>query len=474
MQIRLSDFSVGLWNTDGVDLTAPPNALVTADNIEYLPNGSIRGRRGRVKYNSVALPGSVLSLHRHYPRTGTPSLLAAFVNGSTVEIRHDTVGNGTFSTLSGGTGFAANKRWRFVTWPEKGATFLVNGSDNMRVYDGSTLTNMGTSPRKGPYITLWQDQLFATDPNELNYSLYASRPEDETDWPLNRHISVSEGIGGNITGLSPHPDAIIILKEGGLWRFTGQNAFRYSTIGCIAPDTVQLTPWGTVFLSKSGLYVTDGQGEMPIELSLPIRPLFSSRSTETLYSNAIGIYQPMFDRYIIKFDPINSFVYVVQRLPGNKFAWARFTSFPMNCATTLEAGTDDGRLLIGDTTGIIWRAGTGNLDDTSPFTSVIKTASFLHQDDAIAATGRLTVMYRGSVPLSYVIEYDQNSAKQVSGSIGSSQSVGIQYKRTNITDLTKFGRSTAIQLSNPSDAFDFELLFAELDMRTHGLENWKW
>src|SRR6187402_2180680 len=112
--MEVSDFLGGLYIPPYFGATIPSNALLRADNIEFDSSGLVRGRRGRALYATV--PAAVTSMWRHYPKTGSPSFLAALDSGAGVEIRHDTASDGTFAPITGGTGFATGKRFFWSNW----------------------------------------------------------------------------------------------------------------------------------------------------------------------------------------------------------------------------------------------------------------------------------------------------------------------------------------------------------------------
>jgi hypothetical protein len=359
-----------------------------------------------------------------------------------------------------------------VTWPEKGATFLVNGSDNMRLYKSGALTDLGTEPRKGPYIALFGQRLFATDPNELNYAVYFSKESGDSDWDPNAVLNVSDRHGSQITGLAVFAGQLIVLKEGALWRWAGSGQpVQYSDIGCIAPDTVQVTPLGVMFVGRHGLYVTDGQDPNPLDLSRPIRALFVSRSTETVFSSAIGVYHPRKSQYVLKFSPANSDAYVLshwQGADGLRFAWARNTALPMNCGTTWSGGTDSGELLIGDTTGQVWKVDSGITDGGAAFTPNLYTSSLLmHPDRFWGRVYQIFATYRGSAPLTVALRYNQATSDDLTISLGSSVATQVQRPQANITNIIKWGQYVSIGVTLPQDAYDTELydLTAKLTFR---------
>lgn len=482
--LTLTDFSGGLWLSDQTDFAIPPNALLQAQNIDYLPSGALRGRRGYTKYNASLLPGSVLSLWRHYPRSGTPATLAAFVNAATVEIRHDTVGAGTFAAVTGGTGFAAATRWHFTNWPSKNKTFLANGSDNLRAYNG-VLADMGAIPKKGPYLTVWQSHLWATDPTELNYSVYASEVDDETVWPADNHLNVSDAQGGRIVGLVGWQDRLIILKSTGLWSFFGDidlpvssNLQQYSDKGCVSDLSIDVTPEGIIYQARDGVRITDGLHSEPIEISRPIRSSFLSASTQIIWSTALGIWYPRRQQYWLSLAAGSWPTTIATRLlktDGHKnFSWSTVLGHPtINAACTWDSEAEDGRLLVGDTTGQVWTMDTGITDNGAAIASTIKLPALLldPQQQRFGRVVKVKTLHRSSVALAGAIEYDFSGVSDVSFGLGGT-GIAVRDSRATLWDTTKLGRFAALGLSNPSDSSAFELHRVDMDLRLKNARRW--
>lgn len=482
--LTLTDFTGGLWLIDQNEMALPANALVLASNLDYLPTGGIRGRRGRAPYNATPLPGAVLSLWRHYPRAGTPATLAAFQNGATVEIRHDTLGNGTFSPVIGGSGFAANTRWHFANWPSKNATFLANGVDSMRGYNG-VLADLGTTPKRGPYLTVWQSHLWATEPTELNFSVYCSDVDDETVWPPDNHLNVSDAQGGRIVGLAGWQDRLIIFKSTGLWSFFGDidlpvssNLQQYSDQGCVAPESIAVTPFGLLYTGRDGQYLTDGLRSLPLELSRPIRPVFVSAASQSTFSGAIGLWYPRRAEYWLSFTAGYEPTAIVQRLlrPDGHEAWAWKLSpgLAINAGCVWDAEAEDGRLLIGDTTGRVWITDTGTTDNGAAIVTSVKTMAHL-LDPGLQRTGRLTKVFslhRASVPLAGAVEYDFSGRNDQAFSLGGTGMAVRDSRATLWDDLSTQGRFAAVSLTNPVDASAYELHRLDLQTRLKAARRW--
>ena len=482
--LTVADFSAGLWLADQAEFALPPSALTVADNLDYLPTGGLRGRRGRVKYNAAVLPGPVLSLWRHYPRSGTPATLVAFQNGGVVEMRHDTIGNGTFSPVTGGGPFAAGRPWYFTNWPSKSTTFAANGADSMRAYNG-VVTDLGSTPKRGPYLTVWQSHLWATDPLELNYSVYCSDTDDETVWPPENHLNVSDAQGGLIVGLRGWQDRLIILKTTGLWSFFGDidlpvssNLQQYSDVGCVAPRSIDVCPEGILYQGRDGIYLTDGTRSVPAEISRPIRPQFLTPATQQVWDTAVGLWYPRRRQYWTALaSGIWPLMIATRRASGAEPPWAWATygfSLSATAACTWDSENEDGRLLIGESDGQVWTVDTGSTDNGLPIQTIAKiTPRYL--DPALQRTGRVysvKCLHRASRPLGGYVEYDSSGAGDVTFILGSATPGTKDSRATLWGDLSKQGRFAAVELVNSGDSYEFELYRLDLETRLHSARRW--
>lgn len=492
--MRFAGFQDGLWVVEaGQEYQVPANALTQADNVEFLQDGSVRGRRGVLKYNSSAESGAIKGMWRHYPRTGTAKLLVATDVGSTVTLRVGDDGAGTFANVTSGTGLTDAYHY-FANWPAKNKTFITNGTDEMKEYDGSTLaTTASGTAKKGPYLTVHKSRLWATDPSELTHSVYASDVNDEDTWDAASHLSVNDPQGGTIKGLASFMDFLVILKDTSLFRFTGDISTTvgaqlalYSDIGCVAPNTVSVSPYGIFFLAKDGLYLTDGVNPVPDEMSRPIRPLFRARATNTTYASAVGAWDPYRQRYVLTLDPSASTGYILQRVPlltENPFTgertrvawcWSKHTNLAANAMVAWDGAGDSGQFLIGSQDGFVRYTDTGTQDDGVAIAAVIKTASRLMDKDG--RTGRVyraKVNHRAAVTLSGELYYDNEAAADTTFTIGAAETVTNKYSRTTLTDFADQGRFVACKLTNASDSYNFELSWIDLDVRWRSARVWR-
>ena len=487
--MEYSSFVDFLWIPEvGGEFQVPGNALLRADNVELLADGTLRGRKGTLKYNSSAEAGAIKGLWRHYPRTGTPVLLSATDVGASVTLRVGTDIGGTFANVTGGTGLADVYHY-FVNWPAKNKTFIANGTDNMKEYDGSTLADVnGSTPPAGPYLTVHKSRLWATEPSELNYSVYASDINDENTWPAANHLQVSDPMGGTIRGLASFMDSLLIFKSTSLWRFIGDigttigaQLARYSDKGCVAPNTICSTPFGVFFLANDGLYLTDGVNPIPQEMSVPIRSLFRTRTANNTFPLAVGMWDPYRMQYVLTLDPSSTTAYIVKRVPltveknlltGERtrvaWAWSLRTATPANAMCAWSGEGDSGQFLIGSQDGFVRYTDTGTTDDGTAITSTIKTASRLFDGKTMrtARVYNLSAQFRSVSPLTGALYYDNHPTSDVSFTLGDA-SVGAEPKyhwRGYITNFAKQGRFVAVELSS-TESSAWELSWIKVDAR---------
>ncbi len=488
-----ANFHGGLWIPRKFGGPIPANALLQADDIVYLPGGGVRGRGGRTKYNASLLSGSVLGLWRHYPRTGSPAFLSFEDTGATVNVKHDTAGAGVFSSITGGTGFATGARPSFTNWASKNKTFFANGF-GLWAYNGviAAVTQTG-GQITGPYLAIHQSRLVGTVLNEINYSLYFTAVDDETTITAGNQLNFSEPQGGSITGvvsLSGSSETLLLLKSTSLWVVTGDLQFnplkdRYSEIGCVAPASVAPSTdekgmtQGVFFVGRSGVYYADG-ASAPVNISGPLEPLFigADGTTFTTYSSAVGYYYPRLDCYEVKLSPGDSFTYVVQRvrsLDGKlHWPWAKITNRPLTAAAVWNSESDTGNPYLGQSTGQVWRADYGSLDDTTPYTPTIQLPFFsLDSRHRVGRVDRAYVDYFGSNVCTVGVRYDNAGSNDVTMTHGAAQALGLQRTRVKALSYDKSGQFVSAVVALPQDGPQTELYRLSVDVRLRSGRVWR-
>jgi hypothetical protein len=432
------------------------------------------------------------------------------------------------SIADGTLGFAAQlpqagSRPHFVTWPEQGATFVfdgVNAPQRYRHDDGQPtgrrmdsfaspagvtvkdaagqVLGVTVATPRGPYATLWQNRLWAVEPTELGFSVYACEVNDPGTWLSDVQLSANDPGGGRLTGITAVPSApgvLLILKDTALFAFTGDPVLggqftRFCDQGCIAPDTVAATPHGVIYLGREGLYLTDGQSPLSRELSEPIQALFRTRTGQRQYPNAVGGWYPRGSRYVLKLDPDAPDGWVVQfiaatsgalGLPALNVAWAHLPVVPLSAVNVWIGAKDDGQLMLGGGDGIVREADTGAVDDDGTEAGqmipvVLRTMAHpLDDRGPLLREGRVAYVkpsYRGSAGLAGVLRFDSDLSRFVAFSVPNGTALAYHNARATITDLRQFGRVVDVALASPEGP-DFELHRIGLDVQLRSVRQWR-
>lgn len=370
-------------------------------------------------------------------------------------------------------------RPRFVSWLSQNRTYIWDGANQVHIFDGECIRlGPGDAPH-GPYAWLWKSRLWATDPNELSFSVYASGVNDPNSWDLARsQLSVADTEGGQITGGIGFEDRNIIFKNSGLWSFigdidTGGQLRQYTERGCVAPESIAASELGVFYVGVDGVYLTDGQARDPIEVSSPIRPVFVGRGAPVLYRNAIGTYYPFRRQYWLQLDPSIAEGWVCHILRGEEgplFAWSYVPNMGiMNAGTTFSYSPDSGELLFGSLVGRVYTADAGNSDDGEPIAASLRTSfAMLARNGVHGRATHLKAIARHQAQLINVdVRYDEDASTTIDvEDLGGEALLApeIQYPRAWVPSLSQFGHHLAVGLANLGDASEFEL--HEIRVRT--------
>lgn len=373
-------------------------------------------------------------------------------------------------------------RPRFVSWLSQNRTYIWDGANRVVVFDGEYLQPGPSAAPRGPYAALWKARLWATDPNELNFSVYASGVNDPDGWDIGRsQLSIPDTRGGVITGLIDQDDRLLMFKDSGLWSFigdidTGGQLREYTTFGCVAPESIARSEYGIFYVGAEGLYLTDGESRQPLEISRPVRSLFIGRSAETLYRGACCWYYPLKRQLFVKLDPTATEGYVVHILQGEDgplFAWSKIPVAPWQAGTAFAYSPDDGELVTGSSTGFVRLLDNGTVDRNDanvafPITVAVQTPSIrMAATDVTGRATHLKTIARHRAVISATMAYDvDESAAFFVGALGLADLAAAEYQhsRAFVRSLDKFGHYVGVELSNTGDAAEFEL--HEIQIRT--------
>ena len=236
------------------------------------------------------------------------------------------------------------------------ATVIEDGLSDGNLGSLADPEDFGPWPSQARFIASFKNTVFLA--GMPNNQIQFSAPNMPEVFPLNNIFDISEGDGGDVTGIYPTKNALVVFKRRGIYLIKGDpsNGFYVQTLtrdmGCIAVDSVAEVPGvGLVFLSDSGIFVLEGALENTgsatgvTELSIPIRDWFDELSDSAL-AGAVGIVYHRDREFWLCVPGIgeteNSIVFVFHYTVG---AWSRRFDVPVRCA--VETKDHRGYLFFG-------------------------------------------------------------------------------------------------------------------------------
>jgi hypothetical protein len=379
--------SGGLNSTSG-PLNVQENESSDLLNIDFNKFGSILKRNG---YASLGTAGTNyidgLSWYEFSSGAGSTTRMAIAVAGSKF-YKMDAL-DGTFDDV---TGAAATITSRFHCDFENylNKVYVTTGTDTPFFYAGTGTTGVMAVPTgviRPKFIRQFNNYLFignlAIGATDMPSRIYWSAIKDPTTWASADFIDVSKDDGQVITGLKVLGDRLVIYKERSIYNlfFTGDADIPFvlpgggksnSTVGCIAPNSIQEIENGHVFLSYDGLYYYDGNNSYKISdrISASLGVDNSTNATyifdKTKLSQAVSCLQRSKNRYFLALpqtQPTSS------STNNGVIVWDYFNNAfsvydgmaPSSMATFYVDGLDE-RPYFGDYNGFVYRMDTGSDD----------------------------------------------------------------------------------------------------------------
>jgi len=275
-----NNFAGGL-NTTGGPLSLNNSESSDLRNIDYNKFGSILQRNGYSTLNGSAITNDpqIDGLHWfEYDSAGTLTRKAIAVADGKFWKMDDL--DGTWDDITGALTITATNLCDFDSWNNK--VFVTNGEDPPFEWDGTTaqvIQNTPTGLTDAKYVAQYNNYLFLANVivsgTTHTSRIYWSAIGDEGTWSNTDFINVSNDDGQEITGIKVLSDRLVIYKTRSIYNlfFTGDSDVPFvlpgggksnSSIGCVAPFSIQEVNNGHVFLSIDGFYFYDGNNSFKI------------------------------------------------------------------------------------------------------------------------------------------------------------------------------------------------------------------
>lgn len=332
------------------------NQLLLAYNMVMNGEGTVETRTGKSNiFSNVILDGAITSIHR-YAKEDQTNYLVIQCGTSLYAAQYD--GSSHISVLTViGSGLNAAK-FRSRVWKDK--LFLTNGVDNVKLFDGSTLANIGGTTIKSEIIVIYAGRIWLVDKARPNV-MAPSRLEDYTTaFDALDEIKLRDGDGDVITGLSPQDGGMVIFKSKSTWTLYGTNRDNWRipeaplnpTVGCVSTDSILDVG---VMCGHDNLYRFNLTSVSPI--SNTHRALIESMSLADKQA-IFAIAQPVQQR---AYYHIGSQILVLDGKYNGITSW---DTLGAKCFAVLDAEGDSGSILVGDTTnGNVYKLDDSATDD---------------------------------------------------------------------------------------------------------------
>lgn len=195
--------------------------------------------------------------------------------------------NGTaWSTIVSGLNVTA--KWSFTNFKGNFADIALlgaNGVDPVKVYNGTTVTNLANAPAGMNYLVGHSNRLYGAVKNELHYSALRI-PTDWNTVDQSGRIVIENNGGENITSVLSGTGKIVVFMTHSMHELygTGPRNFQLQLIsdeiGCVCHHSAVTVGSTLYFLSHDGLYRYTGGALPSKEFSLPVQALLDRVNTK--------------------------------------------------------------------------------------------------------------------------------------------------------------------------------------------------
>lgn len=422
--LPVEDFGRGLNLVSG---PLDPSYAIDALDVTY--GRAIRSRPGYLTRTSSTHTYTKLCPWKN--TAGLNYLLSARSGNTDVVSGSGTVDYTTAKTFTDAVSFGS---------PGSECAYLANGSDTVFKFTGAAFSSPANQP-KAKYLAIQSpdNRLVATGftagangPSGATVSestVYFSDEGAPETWSTNNYVNLTPGDGEKITGVTSWRNMVFVFKESKFFVFNGNSVgadgnpvfdFReVSGAGLVAPDAIAVTPNGVYFLSKDGIYVTNGGNPQRI-LEQEMGPIFAPSGFSSNYFTSGAINQPEVGGAAAAFwkgrvyfavpmgDSTTNNRIIVYDL---NFGWWTVYSIP---AADLTAWETDGEidLWFANTGGEIAQHAEHYYNDDSVAIPAFSRQAWLDVGSRVSAR-QLKVWGLGTASVSVATDYDYTSGSSV-------------------------------------------------------------
>lgn len=278
-----------------------------------------------------------------------------------------------------------DRLWDAAMFFDGSKCYFIDGSLQLRQWDGTTLTTLGSAPAGSSFLTTHANRFYLANRNDNLLSYSGLRLPD--DWTSTNKftgsgkITVESSDGQLPTGLTAYSDHVILFKKNAMYELYGEDSTNFEMkgpvdVGCVSDRTILSTKYGLFFLGIDGFYQYLG-GSFPQKISENIKNYISNLNLSYAHHCCAG-----FDGRFVYLSlvtgasttPNVTLKYDVQ----NKSWW------PLSFVASAYF-LDDQSLYIGTVDGKILMVG-GSLDNGLSINWFIETKPFSDGDETVFKT----------------------------------------------------------------------------------------
>lgn len=193
------------------------------------------------------------------------------------------------------SGLNTDKKWSFTNYKGNFADvslIMANGVNPVKVYDGSSLTDLANAPANMNYVVSHDNRLYGAVKNELHYSALRKA----TDWTTvdeSGHLVIENNGGEEITGVVSGTGKIVVFMPHSIHELYGKGPHNYQmqviseVTGCVSHHTAVLVNGILYFLSHDGIHRYGGGAAPRKDFSLQVQE-YVDRVNVKAWSEAVA------------------------------------------------------------------------------------------------------------------------------------------------------------------------------------------
>ncbi len=157
----------------------------------------------------------------------------------------------------------ANRLWDAAMFFDGSKLYFIDGSLQLRQYDGTTLTTLSTARANSSFIATYMNRFFMAGQND-NLLWYSGLRDPSDFTSTNKYtgsgkITAETADGQLPTGLTAFSDHVILFKRNSMFELFGEDSTNFEMkgpvdVGCISDRTILPTKYGLFFLGVDGMY----------------------------------------------------------------------------------------------------------------------------------------------------------------------------------------------------------------------------